>query len=75
MPEDLLKRADEILAQYENNSKKNNFKEEKVQLSFDFSEPKKESDDLKKKLENIDPLNMTPIEALNFLYELKKNAK
>ncbi len=75
MPEELLKRADEILAQYENSSKKNMVKEEKVQLSFDFMEPKKEDNDLKKKIDSIDPLNMTPIEALNFLYDLKKNVK
>ena len=75
MPEELLKRADEILAQYESSSKKNTYKEEKVQLSFDFMEPKKEDDNLKKQLDNIDPHNMTPIEALNFLYDLKKSVK
>ncbi len=75
MPEELLRRADEILAQYENGSKKNTIKEERVQLSFDFMEPKKEDNDLKKKIDSIDPLNMTPIEALNFLYDLKKNVK
>ena len=29
----------------------------------------------KKKIKEIDPLNMTPIEALNLIYELKKSVK
>ena len=35
-----------------------------------FEEEKK--DNLKEKLEKIDPLRLTPIEALNILYELKE---
>ena len=47
--------------------------EEKVQLSFDFIE-EKQDDEIKEKLLKINPLEMTPIEALNYLYELKKVA-
>ena len=36
---------------------------------MDFPEEKK--DPIKEKLEKIDPLRMTPMEALNTLYELK----
>ncbi len=75
MPEDLLKRADEILKEYENGNK---IKKEapKIQLSLDFEEEsmKKESE-LQKKLDSIDPLNMTPIDALNYLYDLKQSIK
>lgn len=75
MPEDLLKRADEILKEYENGSKTKK-EAPKIQLSLDFEEEntKKESE-LQKKLDSIDPLNMTPIDALNYLYDLKQSIK
>ena len=75
MPEDLLKRADEILKEYENGSKTKK-EAPKIQLSLDFDEEnnKKESE-LQKKLDSIDPLNMTPIDALNYLYDLKQSIK
>ena len=73
MPDKLLDRADEILKEYESGSKKKCQKEEKVQLSFSFEEEKK--DDVEEKLEKINPLEMTPIEALNFLYDLKMSIK
>ena len=76
MPEELLKRADEILKEYESGSKKNKRDETKVQLSFDFNEEvKEEKNELKEKIDNIDPLKMTPLEALNYLYELKQSIK
>jgi len=74
MPEKLLTRADEILKEYENGNKKKVEKEEKIQLSFSFEEEEKH-DDLKEKIESINPLEMTPIEALNYLYELKMSIK
>ena len=70
MPDKLLDRAEEILEDYEKNSKKKCENKEKVQLSFNFAEDNKE-DDLKEELMKINPLEMTPIEALNFLYDLK----
>ncbi len=75
LPEDLLKRADEILKEYENGNK-NKKEAPKIQLSLDFEEEntKKESE-LQKKLDSIDPLNMTPIDALNYLYDLKQSIK
>ena len=72
MPEEIINKASEILAGYENNAK--NKKSEKIQLAMDFEEEKiNHQDDLiKDKLKMIDPLNITPIEALNILYELKQ---
>ena len=67
MPEKLLKRAEEILRHYESNSNEIVTVE---QMAMDFSEPVK--DPVRDYLEKIDPLNMTPIEALNKLYELKE---
>ena len=72
MPDDLIRRASEILADYEKNSKKNNKDTDKIQLSFElFEEP--HEDELQEKIKKINPLEMTPIEALNFLYELKND--
>ena len=74
MPNKLLLRAEELLKEYENSSKKKIDNNDKVQLSFDlFSVENKEDDELKKKIENINPLEMTPMEALNYLYELKNS--
>lgn len=74
MPDKLLDRAEEILEDYENNSKKKCENKEKVQLSFNFAEDNKE-DDLKEELMKINPLEMTPIQALNFLYDLKMKSQ
>jgi DNA mismatch repair protein MutS len=72
MPTELLSRADEILNYYESESKNKQKKgsEDNIQLTMAFEEEKK--DNLKEKLEKIDPLRLTPIEALNILYELKE---
>ena len=74
MPDKLLRRAEEILENYENGAKKK-YQEEKVQLSMDFSEPKLQNDELKKQIENLDVMNMTPLVALNYLFELKEKIK
>ena len=73
MPESLLKRADEILREYENNKNKKKSKEASIQLSMTFEDTEKNKcDKLQEKLSEIDPLRITPIEAINLLYELKK---
>ena len=74
MPEELLKRASEILNEYETNAKKKNV-QEKVQLSMDFFQEKPKDDIIKKEIEKIDIMNMTPIAALNYLFELKEKIK
>lgn len=72
MPSEVITRANEILNFYEN--KKVESTNDKVQLSMDFEEVKKESE-IENKVKEIDPLNMTPIDAINFLYELKEISK
>lgn len=68
MPEELIKRASEILKHYET---KENKKDENIQLSLVFEEqPEKNS--IKEFMDKIDPLQITPIEAINKLYELKE---
>ncbi len=69
MPDSLIKRANELLNEYEKNKK--DYKKDKIQLSLPFEEEKEvEKEDI---LKDIDPLNITPMEALNKLYELKNN--
>lgn len=67
MPLDVIKRANELLSLYENQTPS----KENVQLSFDFEEKNL----LKERLETIDPLKVTPMEAINILYELKEISK
>ena len=73
MPDEIIDNATKILSEFESSGKKK--KNDKIQLSMDFDEPKKEEKSLKEALKDIDPLNMTPIEALNLLFELKKSEK
>ena len=69
LPDSLLKRANEILSSYEETSKK----EKVIELSLPLMESVKESKTLNE-LKNIDVLNITPMDALNKLFELKKDA-
>lgn len=64
----LIKRANEILNDYESNGNI----EIKNQISFDLDEKDEENIALEK-LKQINPYEITPIEALNILYELKKD--
>ena len=70
MPEDLLDRAQEILDGYEKGEIKKIKASDNRQLSMVFDEPKE--DKLRDKLKTIDPLHITPMEALNLLFELKE---
>ena len=72
LPESLIKRADEILNIYEHkNVKKETFTQTSLfELSESEAEPKKNK--IEEKIKEINPLEMTPMEALNYLYELKK---
>lgn len=74
MPDSLLTRAEEILKCYEN-SAKNKSTVTKVQLKMDFGDDTKKDNKLEDRIKNIDVLNTTPIEALNILYDLKKDIK
>ncbi len=69
MPEELTNRATEILNHYEK-GKENSNTTDKIQLSMSFEEPK-QRDPVKEFMENVNPVYMTPIEAINTLYELK----
>ena len=76
LPDEVIKRSKEILNIYESKDKK---KEVYIQTTLfnDFdnlnSDPK--DDKLREKLDKINPLETTPMEALNILYELKNELK
>lgn len=71
LPKEVTERAEEILKDYESPTYK-----KKEQLSFNFEEEEEEKDKfLKDKIKEVNPLEMTPLEALNFLAELKDDIK
>jgi len=73
LPENLIKRASDILKVYESKEKKRDIRIQES-LPLDLVMPKEESD-IEKKLKEIDPMNITPMEALNIICELKKDIK
>ena len=73
LPSSLISRANEILNVYE---KKNIKKETFTQTSlFELAEEEivEKKNEVEEKIKAINPLEMTPMEALNFLYDLKKD--
>ena len=75
LPESLINRADDILSVYEKKSvKKETFTQTSLfELTESEAEPK--IDPIIEKLKEINPLEMTPMEALSYLYDLNKEAK
>lgn len=75
LPSSLIDRANEILSVYEHKgTKKQTFTQTSLFLDLDNKETPKENE-IVNKLSEVNPLEMTPIEALNFLYELKNEIK
>ncbi len=68
IPEEVIEDALNILSLYEQKPKKEKG-EEQLQLVMEF--PEEKEDKIREKLKEIDPLRVTPMEALNTLYELK----
>ena len=72
LPKSLIKRADEILNVYEKkNIKKETFTQTTL-FELTESEAEEKTNPIEEKIKQINPLEMTPMEALNYLYELKK---
>ena len=75
LPQSLIDRANDVLSVYE---KKNIKKETFTQTSlFELTESESEikTNETEEKIRSINPLEMTPMEALSFLYELNKSVK
>lgn len=71
MPNELLNRADEILKHYE--SKKDN-KTHAEQISLKLDE-NPNNDELRDYIKEIDPLKLTPLDAINELFKIKDISK
>lgn len=72
LPDSLIKRADEILKTYESSRNK---KQIVSQISMNFEENNTNNDKyviISEKLKKVNPLETSPMEALNILYDLKK---
>ena len=74
LPESLIKRADDILKIYEAKEKKRNIKIQET-LPLDEVIVKEKESKVEEELKNINPLEITPLEALNILYKLKEEVK
>ena len=72
LPDSLIKRADEILKVYEKTEKK---RDVKIQESLPIDDLIQEEPQIIKDIKAVDPLKITPIEALNILYKLKNQIK
>ena len=75
LPKSLIERAEDVLNVYEKKSIK---KEVFTQTSlFELNEDEivEKENPIEKKIKEINPLEMTPMEAINFLYNLKKEIK
>ena len=73
LPNEVLNRAQEVLNKYEKMSKSKNGRELYEQVAFNFDAPI--SNKALDMLNEIDPLNITPMQAMNLLYELKELSK
>ena len=73
LPNDVINRAQEVLNRYEKMSKSKNGRELSEQVAFNFDAPI--SNKALDMLKEIDPLNITPMQAMNILYELKEASK
>lgn len=71
MPNELLERADEILKYYESNKDKSDHVEQ-ISLNLD-EEPK--NDELRDYIKEIDPLKLTPLDAINEIFKIKDMSK
>ena len=75
LPHSLIERASEILSVYEHKGKKQQtFTQTSLFLDFDNKEPATENEVIKK-ITEINPLEMTPMDALHFLYDLTNEMK
>jgi len=72
MPDNLIKRADQILKVYENKELKRDIK---IQESLPLDELIDNKSKIEEELDKINLLETTPLDALNILYKLKEEIK
>ena len=69
LPDEVIDRANELLEVYESKESKGRRKVQQLQLNFDI-----ERDELREYIDTINPLEVTPIQAIQILDEIKKKA-
>ena len=75
LPKEVIDRANEILKVYETNAS-NKKGSNVMQTSFDFdSEKEDNNNEIINELREVNPLTLTPMEALNKLYEITEKVK
>ena len=72
LPDNLIKRADQILNVYENKERKRDIK---IQEALPLDDLVQKESPVEEELKKIDPMNTTPMDALNILYKLKEMVK
>lgn len=72
LPKEVINRSSEILKVYEN---KENLRDTKIQETLPLDELIPQKSKVEEELEKINPLEITPIEAMNILYKLKNEIK
>ena len=71
LPKEVIERANEILEMYETKNKKEKpYKQ--IELFTENEETNDNKDFIIEKINKINPLEITPIQAINILYELKQ---
>lgn len=73
MPEELLSRAQEFLNFYESEKSKKKDEVMAEQMSLDLEE--KQNNELDELIKDLDPLNITPLEAINLIFKIKEISK
>lgn len=68
----MIKRADQILKIYENQEVKRDIK---VQEALPIEDLIPKPSPIEEEIKKINPLEVTPLEALNILYQLKEKIK
>ncbi len=71
LPNSLIVRANQILSVYESKEKKRDMKIQEA-LPLEFLVPEPQESKIEQELDHINPLEVTPMEALNILYKLKE---
>lgn len=75
LPKSLIKRAEEILEMYENQEKRETIYTQTSLFDLEKEEEINKDDKYLDKIKEINPLEMSPMDALNFLYRLKEEMK
>ncbi len=75
LPNSLIKRSKEILKVYEEKERKETKYTQTSLFENIVEEKENKKNEIEEEIKNIKPLEMSPIEALNFLYEINKKAR